>query len=74
MRIPHKKTKGGELTDEQKEENRQLASERVICEHAFGGVKRYGITSNVYRNRAEGFDDCSMLTAARLWNFYLMMA
>ncbi len=91
VRIPHKKPKGGELTDEQKadatdmsfhgishahqaEDNRQLASERVVCEHAFARVKRYGIASNVYRNRTEGFDDCSMLTAAGLWNFYLMAA
>ena len=35
VEIPHKKPKGGELTDEQKEENRDLASERVVCEHAF---------------------------------------
>jgi hypothetical protein len=74
VRIPHKKPKGGELTDEQKEDNRQLASERVVGEHAFAGVKRYGIASNVYRNRRESFDDCSMLTAAGLWNFYLMSA
>ena len=74
VRIPHKKPKGGELTEEQKEENRQLASERVVCEHAFAGVKRYGITSNVYRNRREGFDDRSMLISAGLWNFYLMEA
>ena len=74
VRIPHKKPKGGELTEEQKEENRQLASERVVCEHAFAGVKRYGIASNVYRNRIKGFDDRSMLTAAGLWNFYLMAA
>lgn len=56
VRIPHKKPKGGELTEEQKEENRQLASERVVCEHAFAGVKRDGIASNVYRNHVEGFD------------------
>lgn len=28
----------------------------------------------VYRNRIEGFDDCSMVTAAGLWNFYLEAA
>ncbi|MDJ0691333.1 MAG: transposase family protein [Xenococcaceae cyanobacterium MO_188.B32] len=47
MEIPHKKPKGGELTEEQKEENRELASERVVCEHAFAGVKRYGIATDV---------------------------
>lgn len=74
VEIPHKKTKGGELTDTQKDENRALASERVVCEHAFAGVKRYRIAADVYRNRKEGFDDSSMLTAAGLWNFYLMAA
>ena len=74
VEIPHKKPKGGELTEKQKEENRELASERVVCEHAFAGVKRYGIATNVYRNRRQDFDDHSMLTAAGLWNFYLMAA
>ena len=74
VEIPHKKPKGGELTDEQKEENRDLASERVVCEHAFAGVKRYGIATDVYRNRIKDFDDHSMFTAAGLWNFYLMAA
>lgn len=74
VEIPHKKPKGGELTDEQKEENRDLASKRVVCEHAFAGVKRYGIATNIYRNRIKDFDDHSMFTAAGLWNFYLMAA
>jgi len=45
---------------------RPLASERVVCEHAFSGVKRYRIAADVYRNRKDGFDDRSMLTAAGL--------
>jgi len=45
-----------------------------VVEHAFGGLKRYGIAAQVYRNRKENFDDRSMLTAAGLWNFYLMAA
>ena len=72
--IPHKKPKGGKLSDKQKEENRELASERVVCEHAFAGVTRYGIATHVYPNRIKDFDDTSMLTAAGLWNFYLMAA
>ena len=74
VEIPHKKPKGGQLTEEQKEENRELGSERVICENAFAGVKRYNIAADVYRNRIKGFDDRSMLTSAGLWNFYLMAA
>jgi hypothetical protein len=74
VELPHKKPRGGQLTGEQKADNRALACERVVCEHSFGGLKRYGIAHQVYRNRKEGFDDRSMVTAAGLWNFYLEAA
>ncbi len=74
VEIPHKKPKGGQLTDEQKAENQALARERVVGEHAFAGLKRYGIAAQVYRNRKANFDDRSIFTAAGLWNFYLMAA
>lgn len=74
IRIPHKKPRGGELSAEQKAENRALSQSRVICENAFAGVKRYSAVSHIYRNRIETFDDHLMLTAAGLWNFYLMAA
>lgn len=74
VRLPHKKPKGGQLTPEQKAENRVLSQSRVVCENAFAGVKRYGAVSSVYRNRIEDFDDHLMVTAAGLWNFYLMAA
>lgn len=74
VELPHKKPRGGALTDEQKADNQAFAGERVICEHAFGGLKRYGIAYQVYRNRTVDFDDRSMFTAAGLWNFYLEAA
>ena len=74
IRIPHKKPKGGGLTEEQKVDNRALSQSRVVCENAFAGVKRYAGVSAVYRNRFEDFDDHLMLTATGLWNFYLMPA
>ena len=72
--LPHKKPRGGELSDTQKQENRSLSQSRVLCENAFAGVKRYGAVSQSYRNRIKNFDDRLMLTAAGLWNFYLMAA
>ena len=72
--LPHKMPPGGQFSDEQKADNRALASERVVCEHSFAGLKRYGIAHQVYRNRIAGFDDRSMVTAAGLWNFYLEAA
>jgi hypothetical protein len=74
VELPLKKPRGGQLSDDQKADNRALASERVVCEHSFAGLKRYGIAHQVYRNRIEGFDDRSMVTAAALWNFYLEAA
>ncbi len=74
IHLPHKKPRGRELSDAQKQENRTLSQSRVVCENAFAGVKRYNAVSVVYRNRIEDFDDHLMLTAAGLWNFYLMAA
>ncbi len=74
LHLPHKKPKGGELNEIQVEENRLLSSSRVVCENAFAGVKRYGAVSQIYRNRVNDFDDSLMLTAAGLWNLYLIAA
>jgi hypothetical protein len=74
IEMPHKKPRGGSLSEDQKQENREKSSRRVRCENAFAGVKRYRIVSDVYRNRVSDFDDRSMLTATGLWNFYLMAA
>ena len=74
VEVPLKKPRGGQRSDDQKADNRALASERGVCEHSFAGLKRYGMAHQVYRNRIEGFDDRSMVTAAGLWNFYLEAA
>jgi hypothetical protein len=72
--LPHKKPRNGELSEQQKQENRAKSRSRVKCEHAFAGVKRYNAIAAVYRNRVLNFDDRLMLTATGLWNFYLMAA
>lgn len=46
---PHKKPKGGELTQVQKEENRQFASVRVRVEHGIRRLKGFGILRDPYR-------------------------
>lgn len=71
IHLPHKKPKGKELTQQQKQENREFSRQRVKCEHAHAGIKRYQAISAVYRNRVPDFDDRLMLMAAGLWNFYL---
>jgi hypothetical protein len=49
VRTPFKKPKGGELTDEQKEFNRQLGSVRVRVEHCIGWVKNWAIIATRFR-------------------------
>jgi hypothetical protein len=57
IHLPYRKPKGGELSDQQKQENRALSQSRVVCENAFAGVKRYNAVSAIYRNRKAEFDD-----------------
>ena len=71
IRIGHKKPRGGQLSETQKAENKALSRERVLCENAFAGVKRYNAVATIYRNRVSDFDERLMLIAAGLWNFYL---
>jgi hypothetical protein len=71
VHLPHKKPKGKELTQQQKQENREFSRQRVVCEHAHAGIKHYRAVTDVYRNRVPDFDDRLMLNAAGLWNFYL---
>jgi hypothetical protein len=72
--MPKRKPKGKELTQEDKENNREISSTRVVNEHAIGGVKRLRIVSDVYRNIKQGFEDKVMLNACGIWNYYLKTA
>jgi IS5 family transposase len=54
-RIPHKRSKKHPLTKEQKKENREISSKRVLCENVIGSVKRFRILSERYRNRRKRF-------------------
>jgi len=47
--VPHKKPRGGELTPEQKEENRKFSSVRVRVEHTIRRVKAFRIVRDEYR-------------------------
>ena len=53
--IPAKKSKLHPLTIEQKVANRELASQRIFCEHVFGRLKVFHILSDRYRNRRKRF-------------------
>lgn len=53
--IPAKKPKRHPLTTKQKAANRQLASQRIFCEHVIGRLKVFRILSDRYRNRRKRF-------------------
>jgi DDE superfamily endonuclease len=72
--LPHKKPRGKELSEQQQQDNRALSAQRVNCEHAHAGIKRYNAVASICRNRVTDFDDHLMLVAAGLWNFYLEAA
>ena len=69
--IPHKKPRQQELTPEQKAENKVLASERIVVEHAHAGLKRYRILSDRLRMHNLELYDGVLGVCAGLWNFYL---
>lgn len=52
---PTKKSKHHPLTPEQKATNRQLAQQRIVCEHVIGKLKVFRILNERYRNRRSRF-------------------
>jgi hypothetical protein len=68
---PKKKPRGGQLTAEEKEHNREIARVRIRVEHTIGGVKRYRIVKDQLRNWKQDFRDQVMETCCGLHNFRL---
>jgi DDE superfamily endonuclease len=77
IEIPHKqppKSKANpkpELTAAQRAENRAVSQVRIFVEHAIGGMKRFNILAQRFRNRKENFEDDSIGVCAALWNLSL---
>ncbi len=68
--LPHKKRKLTPLTKEQKKQNRQLASNRVLSENVNARLKRFKIIADRYRNRRKRFGLRFNLIAG-IYNFEL---
>lgn len=60
------------LTREQKTENKQIGSKRVVVEHAIGGMKAFHILSTRFRNRAKNLVDDVFYQVAGLWNLKIL--
>lgn len=50
LRVPKKKPRKGQLSDEEKRDNRRLAKERIVAEHGIGKMKIWRIAADRYRN------------------------
>lgn len=48
--MPKKKPKGKELSEEEKQNNKKIASKRCVNEHVIGFIKRYRIVRDQFRN------------------------
>jgi hypothetical protein len=69
-KTPHKKPRKAELTDEQKQSNRELARRRVVVEHVIRSLKIFRILAERYRNRRRRFSLRFNLIAG-LYNYEL---
>lgn len=54
-RLPKKSAKKKPLTKEEKKQNQEISSERIVNENVIGSLKRFKIISDKYRNRRKRF-------------------
>ena len=66
-----KKPRGRELTEDEKQANRQVASIRVHVEHALAGVKRSRMVKDTFRNKKDELSDIAMDLSCGLHNLRL---
>jgi hypothetical protein len=69
--VPHKKPKGGTLTDEQKQQNREHSRQRIAVEHAFAKLKSFKILSRRLMGRMSKDADLFIRIVASIYNFKL---
>jgi len=71
--MPHKKPRGGELTSEQKAENRKIAHRRVRVENIICSIKRLRIVKDTLRLWKDTVRDMLMEVCVGLHNFRLRL-
>lgn len=70
---PTRKPKGGELTADQKEHNRQVARRRVVIENILSSIKRCRILKDAIRLWKDDVRDLVMEICCGLHNFRLRL-
>ena len=53
--LPKKKSKKHPLTEQEKQRNQEISSERILVENVIGMLKRFKILAEKYRNRRKRF-------------------
>ncbi len=71
LMLSQKKPRKAELSEAQKQANRELARVRISVEHSIGGLKRYRLLAERLRSKDFGFYNAALGVCAGLWNFYL---
>jgi hypothetical protein len=69
--LPIKKEKDHELTEVQKEYNRNHSAKRIVIEHTICRIKKYRIMNDVFRNRLRKYDRISDIVSG-LVNYRIM--
>lgn len=72
-RVSQKSSRKKPLTREQKKQNKQLSSQRVLNENVIGKLKRFKILSDRYRNRRKRFG-LRLNLIAGIYNYELQPA
>lgn len=70
-KIPVKKKKGKELSKRDKRVNKKFRKERVVVEHSFAKMKKYGIMKNEFRNKLYRYDNVVSIVSGFI-NFKLL--
>ncbi len=69
VRVLHKKPKGGNLTPEQKEENKIQSSQQIPIEQGYAGIKRHARFRGPYNGTADELDaELSIAATMHNWN------
>jgi hypothetical protein len=63
VELPHRKPRGGELTEDQKASNRLLSGIRIVVEHTLAHMKIFQVLYQVYRHARDSYVSIFRLVA-----------
>ena len=69
--LPNRKKRNQELSQEEKEYNKNHSKKRIVIEHTICRLKKYRIMSDVFRNRLRKYNKISDIVSG-LVNYRIM--